>query len=97
MNEEQHTNELKLILPVHLLREHSTVRKATGSKAYTVVDTIKIFGEQHIHTEIKAEEGVRFLVSQNGGGISAISSDKSVAVWGSIKELSWLLNELRKD
>jgi hypothetical protein len=64
MNTEYTT--FKLILAAEFIPLESKVTKKTGQKPYTLRDKLRIFNENHTQQEVKATDGARFLVSENG-------------------------------
>jgi hypothetical protein len=69
---------MKVLMEVRDIPVGATVTKKTGEKIYTLRDDVKIYGSTQEQTEalreLKADEGTRFLISQNGD-ISIISGD----------------------
>ena len=57
---------IAVLLPAMDIPLDSTVTKRTGEKEYTLRDRLRIYGEENSPKEIKAADGSRFLVSENG-------------------------------
>lgn len=73
---------MKVLIQARSIPVGSSVTKKTGEKPYTLRDDVKIYGATREQgeaksaemRELKADEGTRFLISQNGD-ISIISGD----------------------
>jgi hypothetical protein len=73
-------NMMKLLIPIKDVPEGERVTKKTGEKLYTVRDRIRIFSDDvNVRKEIKADDGVRFLVNDNGD-VNAVDA-KSEYIW----------------
>ena len=62
---------MKVLLPAGQIPDGTVVTKRTGTKPYTLKESVKVYGEPSQRQEIKGD-GVRFLVSADGG-INAVS------------------------
>lgn len=69
---------MKLVLPLHMIKDEVTITKVTGQKEYTVRREIKIFGCDGTKS-IKCDPGAVFLVDQNGNA-NALSDTAEVAI-----------------
>lgn len=69
---------MKVLIAVRDIPVGSSVTKKTGDKPYTLRDDVKIYGstqeQRETLRELKADEGTRFLIAQNGD-ISIVSGD----------------------
>jgi len=81
---------MKVILPLHKIRDGHTVTKQTSQKKYTVASSIKIHGSTR--KEIKAEPDVRFLVSGDGN-VNAVANTLEVVIDLISDDVEFLLSE----
>ena len=70
---------MKVLLEVKTVPIGAVVTKKNEEKKYTVRDRVKILGENTPHKELCADDGTRFLISDNGD-INVISGDTEV-IW----------------
>ena len=57
--------EMKVLLPARLIPCESKVTKRSGEKTYIVKEKIPFYNGGPQYPEIKATDGVKFLVSEN--------------------------------
>jgi len=84
---------MKLILPAREIPVGSTVTKVTGNVTYVIRDSIKIYGTPEVQQEIKATDGVRFIVNERGD-INAVSGNTELAWVVSTEQLSRWLDDI---
>lgn len=74
---------VKMIVPLRDVPNDSTVTKRTGTCLHTVVDKIRFYGsgKERKVNEVKAEEGVRFLVAKDNAGAISVLPGHVEVVW----------------
>lgn len=87
---------MKLILPAREIPGGSTVTKVTGNVTYVIRDSIKVYGTPEVQQEIKAIDGVRFIVNERGD-INAVSGNTELAWVVSTEQLGRWLDDLDED
>ena len=86
---------LKILMPAGSIPVDSTVTKRTGDKKYMLRDRIRIFGEDGGPREIKASDGARFLVAQNGDA-NAVNSTTELLWYAEESDLIQYLAGIEK-
>ncbi len=73
---------ISLVLPAHMIDEHTMVTKAAGQKRYELLRGLKIYVKDGTgeHTEVRPPVGSVFLAGDAGDAIEQISSDTRLAI-----------------
>lgn len=79
MDEKFEDGELAVLMRAEEIPLGSFVTKRTGSKRYTIVDQIRVFGEGGSTRIIKANDGARLLAG-TGGDFNVVAPD-TLLLW----------------
>ena len=83
---------IKIILPAAEIPDGSIVTKRTGSKQYTLQSVIKYYDLEGKCREIKTEDSVKLLISDNGS-INAVSPETELVWETTFDDLQYMYEE----
>ena len=86
---------IKVLLPARLIPVESKVTKRNGEKIYIVKDKIPFYNGGTQYPEIRADDGVKFLVSENS--INVVDAESELLWHTDENTLSRFLQNLDLD